>query len=131
MQRRSSPTGNRELVIDLTDIDAGMIPLVGGKAANLGELIRAGMPVPPGACVTTEAYRQVAGSASIDFGALAVSGSEQLKGLARQAREALTAAPIPPAIANAVVEAYRRIGDQAPVAVRSSATAEDLPNASF
>ncbi len=49
--------------------------------------------------------------------------------MARQAREALMAAPIPPTIANAVVEAYTRLGNKVPVAVRSSATAEDLPHA--
>jgi rifampicin phosphotransferase len=119
------------VVLDLADVGAGMLPLVGGKAANLGELIRAGLPVPPGVCVTTEAYGQVAAFASINFGALAGARPEDVKRLAREAREALLSAPTPPAIVNAISQAYARLGKHVPVAVRSSATAEDLPHASF
>lgn len=119
------------LVLDLSQVDAKMLPLVGGKAANLGELIRAGLPVPPGICVTTEAYRQVAECASIDFDALAKVSPDDAAQIARQAREALMAVPLPAAIAHEIVEGYLRLGSKTPVAVRSSATAEDLPNASF
>ncbi|HEY6064880.1 MAG TPA: PEP/pyruvate-binding domain-containing protein [Thermoanaerobaculia bacterium] len=108
-----------------------MLPVVGGKAANLGELIGAGLPAPPGFCVTTEAYRRVASSAAIPFDEFAAAKTEDLAKLAGQAREALLAAPIPPEIASAVREAYARLGSESPVAVRSSATAEDLPFASF
>jgi pyruvate,water dikinase len=132
----SAPRGLREalapqpLVLDLGAVDAGMLPLVGGKAANLGELLRAGLPVPPGVCVTTEAYRQVAASVAIDFDSLA-RGGEDLGRVARQTREALQVATIPSPIADAVALAYGRLGSDVPVAVRSSATAEDLPDASF
>jgi len=119
------------LVLDLAAVDASLLPVVGGKAANLGELIRAGLPVPPGVCVTTEAYRQVAATAAIDFDALDTAGGEDLKQVAGRAREALRAAPIPAPIAQAVVAAYARLGEDVAVAVRSSATAEDLPYASF
>ncbi|MFI5325862.1 MAG: PEP/pyruvate-binding domain-containing protein, partial [Candidatus Rokuibacteriota bacterium] len=122
---------SQPLVLDLADVDASMLPVVGGKAANLGELIRAGLPVPPGVCATTEAYGQVAASAAIDLDALQSAAGEDLKRVAGQARDAVLSAPIPPAIAQAVVEAYARLGRDVPVAVRSSATAEDLPNASF
>jgi len=125
----SAPKSN--LVLDLAAIDASMIALVGGKAANLGELIRANLPVPPGICVTTEAYRQVAASAPIDYDAFGVAAPEELKRLAGQAREALLAVPIPTAIAEVIVNAYGQLGNSVPVAVRSSATAEDLPYASF
>ena len=54
----------RPLIVALDHVDAGALPLVGGKAANLGELIAAGLPVPAGFCVTTEAYRDVATAAS-------------------------------------------------------------------
>jgi len=119
------------LVLDLAAIDASMITLVGGKAANLGELIYAHLPVPPGICVTTEAYRQVAASAAIDYDAFSAAGPEELKRLAGQARDALLAVPVPTAVAEAVVVAYVGLGSNVPVAVRSSATAEDLPFASF
>ncbi len=81
-------------VVPLSEATADMVDLVGGKAAGLGELIARGERVPPGFCVTTEAYRQ---------------------------------GTVPE---REVVEAYQRLGC-GPVAVRSSATAEDLPDASF
>jgi pyruvate,water dikinase len=127
----STLPARQELVLDLAAVDASMLPIVGGKAANLGELIRAGLPVPPGVCVTTEAYRQVAGSAPINLDALSLAAPEEVKPLALQAREALLATPVPPAVAQAIREAYTRLGANPPVAVRSSATAEDLPYASF
>ncbi|MGW0806370.1 PEP/pyruvate-binding domain-containing protein [Nonomuraea sp. NPDC002799] len=107
-------------VQDFTEIGAGMLAEVGGKAANLGELTRAGLPVPPGWVLTTEAYRQVAAG-------LAVTGDD----LAERARRHLLAAEVPDAVHEAIVKAYAALGDDVPVAVRSSATAEDLPFASF
>src|SRR5262245_35308969 len=94
-----TPIPRQDLVLDLAAIDASMLPLVGGKAANLGELIGAELPVPRGICVTTEAYRQVAESAAIDYGAFSGATPEELKRLAGRAREAMLAAPIPMAIA--------------------------------
>ena len=89
---------------------------MGGKAANLGELISAGLPVPGGFCVTTEAYARAAAG---------VDAAEPLR-----ARELLRTLPVPGDIAAEVTTAYRALGG-GPVAVRSSATAEDLPTASF
>ncbi|NUR86200.1 MAG: phosphoenolpyruvate synthase, partial [Nonomuraea sp.] len=98
--------------LDFSEIDGGMLAEVGGKAANLGELTRAGLPVPPGWVLTTEAYRQVA------------------EGLA-EPREGLLRADIPQEVAEEIRARYAAMGDRVPVAVRSSATAEDLPYASF
>ncbi|MEO3794049.1 PEP/pyruvate-binding domain-containing protein [Nonomuraea sp. B10E15] len=106
--------------LDFSEIDAGMLAVVGGKAANLGELTRAGLPVPPGWVLTTQAYRQVAEG-------LETSGD----GLAERARSHLLRAPVPGAVRETIVKAYAALGDDVPVAVRSSATAEDLPFASF
>jgi rifampicin phosphotransferase len=128
---RFTVEANQDLVRDLSTVGAGMLPVVGGKAANLGELIGAGLPAPPGFCVTTEAYKRVASSAAIPFDAFASAKTEGLARLAGEAREALLAAPIPEEVASAVRDAYARLGSEAPVAVRSSATAEDLPFASF
>ncbi|QDY75325.1 PEP/pyruvate-binding domain-containing protein [Streptomyces qinzhouensis] len=106
-------------VVDLHAVHATMTALVGGKAANLGEMLRAGLPVPPGFAVTTDAYRTV-------------SATRELPALAPEAaRRALLDAPVPPEVYDAIVTAYRGLGDDVPVAVRSSATAEDLPSASF
>src|ERR687893_116949 len=84
---------NVELILPFDAIDRAALPIAGGKAANLGELNRAGLPIPDGFCVTTAAND----------------------------------------LAEAIANAYRTLGDDAsvPVAVRSSATAEDLPYASF
>ncbi|MEV0307139.1 PEP/pyruvate-binding domain-containing protein [Nonomuraea fuscirosea] len=106
--------------LDFSEIHAGMLAEVGGKAANLGELTRAGLPVPPGWVLTTEAYRQVA----LD---LETSGED----LAARARRHLLQAPVPDDVREEILKAYATLGDDVPVAVRSSATAEDLPFASF
>jgi pyruvate,water dikinase len=111
------------LVVDLASLTSADVAAVAGKAANLGELIRAGFVVPNVFCVTTEAYR------------LAVRGTAVEDGTetdAAAARDAVLAAPLPPSVADVVREAYAALaGDDGPVAVRSSATAEDLPGASF
>ena len=114
------------LIRGFASIDAAMLAAVGGKAANLGVLTAAGLPVPPGFCVTTEAYRLVAASTGLD--ALLDADPADLAG---QARDVLLAAPVPDEVRDAVLAEYRRLGDDVPVAVRSSATAEDLPFASF
>jgi rifampicin phosphotransferase len=117
---------DQDLVLDLGCLGTQLLPVVGGKAANLGELIRAGFPVPPGFCVTTAAYQQVAADA-VDGWAPA----DTPEALAEQARAAILASPVPAGVAEAVERAYRALGNDVAVAVRSSATAEDLPWASF
>jgi rifampicin phosphotransferase len=138
-----SPTPqNREIQADIvlpfTAINLSSLPIVGGKAANLGEMIQAGLPVPPGFCVTTTAYALVAEGSQIEPILVELSRTEandtaRLSKLAKSARAILLAAPIPTRIEEAIIEAYRILGDgeYIPVAVRSSATAEDLPYASF
>jgi pyruvate,water dikinase len=124
------PTGH-PLIMRFQDITAEMLPLVGGKGANLGVLTRAALPVPPGFCLTTEAYRRVAGSAGLSgvldaLARTAPGDTAALAELAGQARALVLAAPVPDDIARVVREHARGA-----VAVRSSATAEDLPDASF
>ncbi|HEX5348536.1 MAG TPA: PEP/pyruvate-binding domain-containing protein [Pseudonocardiaceae bacterium] len=118
---------DHELVLDLGSVNAQLLSVVGGKAANLAELIRAGFRVPAGFCITTVAYQLVAARA---FGASAPDVAPPEK-LAERARTAILASPVPADVAEAVNRAYRVLGDSVPVAVRSSATAEDLPWASF
>ena len=128
-ERREPPSSAATIppaspVVDLAALRAGDLPRVGGKAANLGELIAAGLPVPGGFCVTTDAYARVART-GVPAGPVDPA----------RAREALLAAPVPDDVVAAVRRAYRALGDGdgagVPVAVRSSATAEDLPTASF
>jgi pyruvate,water dikinase len=112
------------------------LSLAGGKAANLGELIQAGFPVPDGFCVTTGAYDDVATAAglteTIDQSPGTTPDDESWgAGLALRARERILSTPMPARVAEAVTAAYRDLVENACVAVRSSATAEDLPFASF
>ncbi|UKA54882.1 phosphoenolpyruvate synthase [Arthrobacter sp. FW305-BF8] len=123
------------LVLGLGDLSASMLPEVGGKAANLGELIAAGLPVPAGFCLTTRAYIQAVeplGLADVHHALQDTPADdlEALASLAARARSQIISAELPTAIAGEVLTAYRAL-DGVPVAVRSSATAEDLPFASF
>ncbi|HEV2656235.1 MAG TPA: PEP/pyruvate-binding domain-containing protein, partial [Ktedonobacteraceae bacterium] len=125
-----------DIVLPFTAIDRTSLPIVGGKAANLGEMLRAGLPVPPGFCVTTAAYALVAGASNLEsilteLTTTPVGDTARLTQLASATRGRLLAAPIPANISEAILAAYRALGDGVPVAVRSSATAEDLPYASF
>ena len=125
-------------IVPFGNLDRTSLPVAGGKAANLGELIRAGLPVPAGFCVTTAAYDLVSGNASMDPTLTSLSetpyeDTARLAELAAEARGRLSAAQIPDDLVRAIAEAYLELGDGSPVsvAVRSSATAEDLPFASF
>src|SRR6266566_3878956 len=94
------------LVLPFTDIDRTALPIVGGKAANLGEMTRSGLPVPPGFCVTTAAYALVAASADLEalLGELATTRARDtahLAALATAARAHLLTAPVPTVLAEA------------------------------
>src|SRR4051794_13212042 len=124
------------LVVRLRDLDARALSLAGGKAANLGELIQAGFPVPDGFCVTTDAYDDLATAADLTeiIGrSPGTTPDDESRGadLAGRARERILSTPMPSHVAAAITSAYRDLGEHAAVAVRSSATAEDLPSASF
>lgn len=122
-----APSGVR-YVAPLTAYGRYDIAVVGGKAANLGELVRAGFPVPPGYVLTTAAYRAHlwAGGAQRRITAL---GSGRSRGAAA-VRDAILDAEVPPEVAEAIRSAYRALGGGA-ISVRSSATAEDLAGAAF
>jgi pyruvate,water dikinase len=124
----------------------GDVPLVGGKNAALGEMVRElgarGVPVPDGFAVTAAAYRlhlernDLTGRIEELLAGLDVTDTAALRRVGRRIRELIVAAELPPEIAGEVEAAYRDLGQQygeeaVDVAVRSSATAEDLPEASF
>jgi pyruvate,water dikinase len=125
------------LVVDIAQLRASMLSLAGGKAASLGELTDAGLPVPGGFCITTEAYRRAAGIPEVGdllqqlAGVSRADNRTLVLALAERIRSAVQTAPVPAAVQAAVQEAYVALGPRVPVAVRSSATAEDLPFASF
>ncbi|MCU1531163.1 MAG: phosphoenolpyruvate synthase [Arthrobacter sp.] len=137
VEQPSTPqTHQAGLVLALELASKDMLPDVGGKGANLGELARAGLPVPAGFCLTTRAYRIAmvpAGLEDVHNALTAVTADDlpALAALAAKARGLVLGAGVPAGIADAVRAAYAALGADVAVAVRSSATAEDLPFASF
>src|SRR5215213_7030895 len=119
-------TGEQSVpVVDLTQLGAWDLDRAGGKAANLGELLRAGFPVPPGFVITTTAYDLAVRSNNLQHDI-----DNALNHGMAQVRVKFEQATIPPNMERAILDACRRMG-KGPVAVRSSATAEDLPEAAF
>ncbi len=124
-------------VLDFQEIDYTQVADVGGKGAVLGELSRIeGICVPAGFCVTTDAFRRILAEAvSIDdrldrLSRLEPEDGEAIRALSAEIRRAVEGIAIPDDVALAITHALARLGKQA-YAVRSSATAEDLPSASF
>ena len=125
-------------VLDFQEIDQTQAALVGGKGANLGELWRIeGLRVPAGFCVTTEAFgRIMAAVPSIDerlerLSCLSSDDREAIRTVSAEIRRAIEGVAIPDDLGAAITRSVARIGGHAAYAVRSSATAEDLPTASF
>ncbi|MFD0352183.1 rifamycin-inactivating phosphotransferase [Streptomyces sp. NPDC127110] len=127
-----------QYVLDLREADAAQVAVVGGKAAHLGELLRMeGVRVPEGFCVTTEAFRRILAEApavqdGIDRLRRVPPGDrEAVRTLSAEVRRAIEGIPVPDAVAAGIGDALARFGARAAYAVRSSATAEDMPSASF
>ncbi|HEY3498649.1 MAG TPA: rifamycin-inactivating phosphotransferase [Polyangiaceae bacterium] len=145
MPRTGTDTPNQQqrerasdYVLHFEAIDRSQIALVGGKAAHLGELSRIeGIRVPAGFCVTTDAFRRIlAGAPAIGdridrLSCLKPDDRDGIRALSAEIRETLEAITIPGDLATALARSLARLGEQGPYAVRSSATAEDLPGASF
>jgi phosphohistidine swiveling domain-containing protein len=117
-----------EKVRGLGDFGRDDVAAAGGKAANLGELVRAGFPVPAGFVLTTAAYRRTLDEAGLTKRVHALSAEGP--GAASRIRALFDDVVLPPDLAAEVAAAYTELGAPS-VAVRSSATAEDLPGASF
>jgi rifampicin phosphotransferase len=125
-------------VLDFREIDRTQAALVGGKAAGLGELSRIeGIAVPAGFCVTTDAFQRImAAATSIDdrldrLSQLKTDDHAAIRALSAEIRTTIEAIDIPDDIAAEITRNLARLGQGAAYAVRSSATAEDLPTASF
>lgn len=131
----------QKFVVWFGQVDKDDIALVGGKGANLGEMTKAGFPVPPGFIVTANAYRHfldvthIRSKMETALHGLDVSDSKMLENASKTVRALITRSEFPREIANEVITAYFKMDQgllkHASVAVRSSATAEDLPDASF
>ena len=125
-------------VLAFEEIDQKQVAVVGGKGAHLGGLARIeGIRVPDGFCVTTHAFRRIMADApSIDerldrLSHLSPDDREGVRTLSAGIRRTLEGIAIPADLAAAITGAIARLGEQGAYAVRSSATAEDLPTASF
>jgi pyruvate, water dikinase len=141
-QPRSSVGAN---ILWFQDLSMADLPRVGGKNASLGEMIHhlsdAGVAVPGGFATTADAYREFLGAGGLDrqihewLSALDVDDVRALADTGRRIREAVMQAAFPAALERGIREAFAQLSAGAPadlaVAVRSSATAEDLPDASF
>lgn len=135
----------KQYILQFGEISARDVPRVGGKGANLGEMTRAGLPVPPGFCVNADAYRHFTAHAQTTVTQILnetrVDDADDVEMKTARLREFLIAQPMSHEIAEQILEAYADLekgikGNEGntgklPVAVRSSATAEDLPDASF
>ncbi len=125
-------------VLDLRDVNRTQVAIAGGKGANLGELTRiAGVRVPPGFCVTTDAFRRVRAAAptldgQIDqLSRLTLDDTKELGVRSGQIRRTIESTAIPAGLAAEITRRLAGRGEHATYAVRSSATAEDQPTASF
>ncbi len=127
-------------VLGFQEIDGAMLARVGGKGAHLAELSRVeGIRVPAGFCITTDAFQRIMAQArarSIDhrlerLSRLKPDEREAIRPLSAEIRAILEAIAIPDDLAAAITRALDRLGEHAAYAVRSSATAEDSPTASF
>jgi phosphoenolpyruvate synthase/pyruvate phosphate dikinase len=134
--RQQDPLMRREsLVCGLAEVGTGDRALVGGKAAGLGELIRAGIPVPAGFVVTVGAFQHAVheldpgGEIRREIGRLPAGDAATIAEVTARARAQIASAPLPDQVRDQIEAAYRRLGGA--VAVRSSATSEDGAEASF
>jgi phosphohistidine swiveling domain-containing protein len=127
----------KEFILDLADSRA-TLETVGGKGASLARLMAAGLPVPNGFHITTAAYRQFIEQNELQPRILEITARvdlnqpSTLEKASQEIQERFAQSPVPSEIGEAIDQAYAELsGEETPVAVRSSATAEDLPELSF
>jgi pyruvate, water dikinase len=131
-----------DFILNFENLDKNSLQLVGGKNASLGEMIKTGIRVPPGFAVTTDSYFSFISETAIKdkiFNILSNIPPDEVESLNKasvEIQELINNASLPDVIQSAIAEGYSRLCEQCsvenvPVAVRSSATAEDLPTASF
>lgn len=120
-----------------SDICRQDVSLAGGKGANLGDMAQAGLPIPPGFVIVAPAYQRMLADSGLDAriarltAGLDHSTSEALHGAEQAIRALFEEVPLPASLQSQVRAYYQELGEGVPVAVRSSATAEDLAGASF
>lgn len=123
-------------VIFLNNVSKEDVYLVGGKGANLGELVQAGFNVPEGFCVTTIAYKEFIEQIKQNqifnkINTLEISDVNNIREASKQIRRLINETSIEKSLVMKIEKALKDIDSDGSFAIRSSATAEDLPNASF
>src|SRR5690242_6392646 len=133
MTATQTPTAVRSF----SELSRADVPFAGGKGANLGELTRAGLPVPPGFVVGAPAYAAFCDESGLrariaaELDGVDVDDTAALSAACARVQALVTAGPIPPWLEEAIRSGYAQLGEGVAVAVRSSATAEDTESASF
>jgi len=141
----STKDKSKAIILWFEELGKEDVPLVGGKCANLGEMINAGIPVPPGFAITAYAYKRFIEETGIKdkinqvlSEVIKTRAPEEYEEASKRIRKMIEEAEMPDYIKEEIKKAYielcKRVGlkePKLPVAVRSSATAEDLPDASF
>jgi rifampicin phosphotransferase len=130
--------GKGSIVLGFHDVDKTKSDLVGGKGANLGELTRIeGIHVPDGFCISTETFKRIVDETPLvnelldRLSLLKLQDGDKISELSSEIRGVIEAISIPQDIAEEIADYLKKFGEQIAFAVRSSATAEDLPTASF
>src|SRR5947209_10769722 len=141
MIKEGIATGGKHMssyVLGFQDIDKTKLMVVGGKGANLGELSKIeGIRVPNGFCVTTEAYKEIIGnneefnSLLDQLALLKIDNREGIGKTSAKIRKFIEEIAIPKGIDHEISRHLTQLGEKNAYAVRSSATAEDLPTSSF
>jgi pyruvate,water dikinase len=139
-----SQNKEQKIILWFEELQKEDVPLVGGKCANLGEMLSVGIPVPPGFAVTAYAYKKFIEDAKIADKIYDIleetikdpKDPKQYEDASKKIRALIESTPMPKYIEEEIVKAYRELSKRVGlkevfVAVRSSATAEDLPGASF
>src|SRR3569833_54516 len=137
-EQHKSAVNTSARVLNFRQIDKTKLPLVGGKGANLGELRRIdGIDVPDGFCITTYAYSEIIGSKPevrllLDkLAGLKAGDRTVIAGISTKIRNTIEELPFPESLKGEIHKLLEQSGDKDAYAIRSSATAEDLPTASF
>ena len=126
-----------DFVVSLEHVDRDDTLHVGGKGANLGEMIGAGFPVPPGFVITSKAYFEFLKANSLEtkiqhlLEGVNYQLADSLEQTSRNIKRLIVSSPVPDALAQKIFDLYEKIGLKTPVAIRSSATSEDSKEASF
>ena len=144
MEEKAEHVREQKLILWFEELGREDIPLVGGKNANLGEMLKAGIPVPPGFAITAYAYKRFIEETGIAQQIYKIieetvtdkNDPKQYEEASKKIRALIESTPMPDYLAEEIRRAYRELCNRTnaanvSVAVRSSATAEDLPDASF